>query len=105
MNENIGDGFNKFLVNLNGKRAYGKVNIITVAVNNDYGKNKVLFGSSFDWPIDGGIIHPVAMIVSNKPAANYLHVTPTLNQANNEGKLQFKPGFDTRGKSSLKKIC
>ena len=41
--ENIGDGFNKFIINLNGKLNYGKENIITVAVNNDYGKNKVPF--------------------------------------------------------------
>lgn len=32
VNENIGDGFNKFFINLNGKLTYGKDNIITVAV-------------------------------------------------------------------------
>ena len=41
----------------------GKQNILEVAVNNDYGSNKVPFGSSFDWPNDGGIIRPVALIV------------------------------------------
>lgn len=46
VNANVGDGFNKFFVNLNGKLAYGKNNTITVAVNNDYGKNKVPFRSS-----------------------------------------------------------
>ncbi|NCU04069.1 MAG: beta-galactosidase, partial [Chitinophagaceae bacterium] len=68
--ENIGDGFNKFYVNLEDKLNYGKENIITVAVNNDYGKNKVPFGNSFDWPNDGGLIRKVALIVSNKAAAN-----------------------------------
>ncbi len=100
--ENIGDGFNKFFVNLTGLLAYGKDNIITVAVNNDYGRNKVPFGSSFDWPNDGGIIRPVAMIVSNKPAANYVHITPRLNLVNNEGELQVTLGFDKQGKKSLK---
>ncbi len=57
--ENIGDGFDKFYVNLNGKLNYGKENTITILVNNDYGTNKVPFGSSFDWPNDGGIIRPV----------------------------------------------
>jgi beta-galactosidase len=102
VNANVGDGFNKFFVNLNGKLAYGKNNTIIVAVNNDYGKNKVPYGSSFDWPNDGGIIRPVTLIVSNKPAANYLHVTPKLNLANKEGELEVKLGFDTRGKSALK---
>ncbi|MGN6165739.1 MAG: glycoside hydrolase family 2 protein [Flavisolibacter sp.] len=92
--ENIGDGFNKFFVNLNGKVNYGKENIITVAVNNDYGKNKVPFGSSFDWPNDGGLIRPVKLIVSDKPAAAYIHATPTLNVATNEGRLNVKLGFD-----------
>ena len=30
----------KFFVNLNGKLDYGKENIITVVVNNDYGKTR-----------------------------------------------------------------
>lgn len=94
MGENIGDGFNKFFINLSGKLNYGKENIITVAVNNDYGKNKVPFGSSFDWPNDGGIIRKVALVVSDKPSANYIHATPALNLTNNEGKLKINLGFD-----------
>ncbi len=94
VDENIGDGFNKFFINLNGKLNYGKENIVTVACNNDYGKNKVPFGSSFDWPNDGGIIRKVALIVSDKPAAKYVHAEPTLNIDNNEGKLKIKLGFD-----------
>ncbi len=41
--ENTGDGFDKFFINLNGKLNYGKENRITVACNNDYGRNKVPF--------------------------------------------------------------
>ncbi|MBN8672828.1 MAG: hypothetical protein J0L56_01775 [Chitinophagales bacterium] len=92
--ENIGDGFNKFIINLNGKLNYGKENVITVACNNDYGKNKVPFGNSFDWPNDGGIIRKAQLIVSNKPSANYIHATPNLNVATNEGKLNIKLGLD-----------
>ena len=92
--ENIGDGFNKFIINLNGKLNYGKENVITVACNNDYGKNKVPFGNSFDWPNDGGIIRKVQLIVSDKPSANYILATPSLNISNNEGKLRIKLGFD-----------
>lgn len=94
VDENIGDGFNKFFVNLTDKLKYGVENIISVAVNNEYGRNKVPFGSSFDWPNDGGIIRKVALIVSDKPAAQYIHVTPTLNLSNNEGDVKIKLGFD-----------
>jgi len=94
VDENIGDGFNKFFVRLNGKVNYGKENTITVAVNNDYGKAKVPFGSSFDWPNDGGIIRPVKLIVSDKPSAAYIHATPTLNVATNEGRLKIKLDFE-----------
>ncbi len=92
--ENIGDGFDKFFVNLNGLVNYGKDNVITVAVNNDYGKTKVPFGSSFDWPNDGGIIRPVALIVTGKPAATYLHASPSINLKDSSGKLKIKVGFD-----------
>ncbi|MBB1286412.1 beta-galactosidase [Flavisolibacter sp. BT320] len=92
--ENIGDGFNKFTINLTGKLLFGRENTITVAVNNDYGKTKVPFGSSFDWPNDGGIIRPVKFIVSNQPAAAYLLATTKLNVAKSEGKLDLKLGFE-----------
>lgn len=92
--ENIGDGFNKFFVRLDRYLSYGKENQITVAVNNAYGRNKIPFGSSFDWPNDGGIIRKVALIVSDQPAANYIHATPKLHIANNEGRLNIKLGFD-----------
>jgi len=102
VDENIGDGFNKFYIKLNGKLNYGKENIITVAVNNDYGKNKVPFGSSFDWPNDGGLIRKVALIVSDKPSVAYIHAEPKLNLSNNEGQLKVKLGFDTPLSSNVK---
>ncbi|MBX2918608.1 MAG: hypothetical protein KF741_05115 [Ferruginibacter sp.] len=94
VDSNIGDGYNKFFINLNGKLNYGKENIITVACNNEYGHNKVPFGSSFDWPNDGGIIRKVALIVSGRPSANYLHATPKLNLVDNSGNCILKLGFD-----------
>jgi len=90
----IGDGFNKFFVTLNEKIIYGKDNVITVACNNDYGKNKVPYDSSFDWPNDGGLIRPVALIISDKPAASYLLATPLLKN-NSSGYVHIKLGFDT----------
>lgn len=91
--ENIGDGFNKFFVNLSNELNYGQNNKITIAVNNDYGKNKVPYTNSFDWPNDGGLIRPVALIVSGKPAAAYIHTTPQFNVADSSATLTVKLGF------------
>ncbi len=97
--ENVGDGFDKFSVNLDGKINYRKENVIAVACNNDYGRNKVPFGSSFDWPNDGGIIRPVDIIVSGKPAAGYIHAQPTLNLADSSAKLQIRLGYKVPDKN------
>lgn len=78
--ENIGDGFSKFRVDLTGKLKIGAENVLTIAVNNDYGKNKVPFGSSFDWPNDGGLIRKVKMIVTHLVAPEAIYVTPTLHK-------------------------
>lgn len=99
IHENIGDGFTKFSVNLNGKVLYGKENVITVASNNDFGKTKVPFGNSFDWPNDGGLIRKVALIVSGKPAATYIHAEPKLILSNQSGQLKIKLGFDQMDKN------
>lgn len=94
--ENVGDGFDKLFIDLTGKLKSGKQNVITVAVNNDYGTNKVPYGSSFDWPNDGGLIRPVKLLVSDKPAAQYIHITPTLDQQFKDGNLQIALGYDQK---------
>lgn len=102
--ENIGDGFNKFYINLNGKLNYGKENIIDVAVNNDYGKNKAPFSNSFDWPNDGGMIRPAALIVATKPAANFMHLVPVLNVNDNSAQLQVRIAFSEPVKKPLSNL-
>ncbi|QNE41966.1 beta-galactosidase (plasmid) [Hymenobacter sp. NBH84] len=91
--ENIGDGFDKFYVDLTGKLKAGQQNTLTVAVNNDYGRNKVPYGSSFDWPNDGGIIRPVALIVTGRPAVRYLHAAPKLDVRTGSGTLEVRLGL------------
>ncbi|WP_316812655.1 glycoside hydrolase family 2 protein [Pedobacter heparinus] len=91
--ENIGDGFNQISVNLSGKLSFGADNKIIVAVNNAYSEKKVPFSNSFDWPNDGGLIRKVALIVSGKPAAQYIHVVPKLGLADSSGHLKIKLGF------------
>lgn len=94
VDQNIGDGFNSFSINLNRKLNYGKENVITVGVNNDYGPNKVPFGNSFDWPNDGGIIRKVALIISDKPSVKFIHAEPKLDIKNNSGNLKIRMGFE-----------
>ncbi len=91
--EHTGDGFNKFFVNLEGLLKFNAKNIITVACNNDFGKSKVPYANSFDWPNDGGLIREVAFLVSAKPAMAYVHVAPKLNVETNQGELKIKIGL------------
>lgn len=101
LTEHIGDGFNKFFVDLSGKLIYGKENVITVACTNAYNLVKVPFGTSFDWPNDGGIIRPVAMIVSGKPAASFIEVTPTFTLKDSSGQLKIKLGLSEATAANL----
>lgn len=96
IHENSGDGFSKFSILLNDHLIYGKENIITIAVNNDFGKNKVPYGSSFDWPNDGGLIRKVALIVTGKPAVSLIKVTPTYYVENKTGKIDMGLFFAKR---------
>jgi beta-glucuronidase len=100
--ENVGDGFDKFSLILNDKLAFGRTNVITVAVNNSFGPNKVPYANSFDWPNDGGIIRPAALIVTGKPMAEYLHVLPVLNTSDNSGKLRLNVGFGREAINGLR---
>lgn len=94
--ENTGDGFDKIIIPLNGKLNYGKQNVLRILVNNSYSKNKVPYGDSFDWPNDGGIIRPAQLIVSDQPAASYIHATPKVVNSFKDGTLNLKLGFDKK---------
>ena len=102
--ENIGDGFNKISLPIDENVIYGAENVITVACNNDYGKNKVPYADSFDWPNDGGLIRTVSLIVSDKPAANYLQIEPVLNVSDKSGELKMKLGFDQYSNDLMFKV-
>jgi beta-galactosidase len=93
--EHIGDGFNRFTVPLEGVK-YGRDNRITVAVDNAYGRNKVPFGSSFDWPNDGGIIRPVVLIVTGRPHVERIQTTAELHLADSTGTLRVELEFPRR---------
>jgi beta-glucuronidase len=101
--ENIGDGFNKFFINLDDVLNFNADNTITVACNNDFGKMKVPYTNSFDWPNDGGLIREVALLVSNRPAMAYAHITPKLNVETNQGGLKIRIGLQqTKANQNLK---
>lgn len=94
--EHVGDGFNAFKIHVNEFVKFGQKNILTIAVNNSYSKNKIPYGSSFDWPNDGGIIRLVYLIVSGKPHINFLHATPQLNTKDSSATLSLKFNFNQK---------
>ncbi len=96
ISEHTGDGFNAFKVPLHEHVQFNGENTITIAVNNAYSYNKIPFGSSFDWPNDGGIIRPVYLIVSGNPHVNFLHATPQLNTKDSSATLNIKLNFNQK---------
>lgn len=91
--ENIGDGFNKIMLDITPNVTFGKENVLTVLVNNDYGKNKVPYGNSFDWPNDGGIIREVYFVTTDKNGAERIFAKPELHLADQTGTLNLKLDF------------
>ena len=98
---NTCDGFSKFSVDLSSELKFGKENTLTVAVNNDYGTVKVPYGSSFDWPNDGGIIRKVVLIISDKISAEYIHLSPVYNVINGKGSLSARVGMGLSDKTNI----
>lgn len=92
--EHIGDGFNRFTIPVHDAVQYGRDNRLAVAVNNDYGRNKVPFGSSFDWPNDGGLIRPVMLVVGGTPHVEAIKATAQLDVADSTGSLGLELRFE-----------
>ncbi|MDE5449250.1 glycoside hydrolase family 2 protein, partial [Elizabethkingia meningoseptica] len=91
--ENIGDGFNKITLDVSDDLVPGKENVLTVLVNNDYGQHKIPFGSSFDWPNDGGIIREAYIVESDKDGAERLASLPKLNINDHSADLDLNISF------------
>lgn len=91
--ENIGDGFNKITLDVSDYLIPGKENILTVLVNNDYGQHKIPYGSSFDWPNDGGIIREAYIVQYNKDGAERLSSLPKLNINDHSADLDLNISF------------
>ncbi|MEJ5960929.1 hypothetical protein [Pedobacter immunditicola] len=68
----------------------------TIALNKDWAFK---IDSLFDWANDGGLIRQVALIVSDRPAAAYIHAEPELNVENNAGKIKIRLGFEEANKN------
>lgn len=88
--EHQGDGFNPFQINMAPYLKFGTQNTITVAVNNAYSNQKVPYGSSFDWPNDGGIIRPVSWVIAHKDAAQNIKLSPVFNPKDSTATLTIQ---------------
>ncbi len=58
----IGSGFTPFQLEVSELVHPGGKDVIRVAASNSYSRNSIPFERSFDWPNDGGIIRPVALV-------------------------------------------
>ncbi|MFA9389665.1 MAG: glycoside hydrolase family 2 protein [Prolixibacteraceae bacterium] len=77
IDEHIGAGYTSFYVDLNQKIKFGKQNQLIVKVNNEFTNQSIPYEKSFDWGNDGGIYRNVELIVTEKQAFDYVHITPT----------------------------
>ncbi|MCI0514602.1 hypothetical protein L0128_15415, partial [candidate division KSB1 bacterium] len=83
--ENLNSGYTPFQIDITPCVQFNHVNTLVVQVNNAYSATMFPYQKSFDWMNDGGIIRPVSLEVSGKPALQSVHITPTLNVTDSTG--------------------
>ena len=59
-------GYTSFALDISNAVLPGRINFITVKVDNSFDQNMLPRGNSYDWTPDGGIIRPVSLLVSPK---------------------------------------
>ncbi len=82
--EHIGAGYTTFYVDIQDYIVFDRTNLITIKVDNKLTKQSIPYDWAFDWANDGGIIRDVELIVTDKNAIDYVHITPTFEQVQND---------------------
>jgi beta-glucuronidase len=57
-------GYTAFILDISSALLPGTVNTLVVKVDNSFNRNMLPRGNSYDWTLDGGIIHPVNLLVT-----------------------------------------
>lgn len=70
-----GSGYTPFTVELTSRLCYGQPNHLTVQVDNTYTSESLPYARSYDWANDGGLIRPVALLVSGNAYLEGVRVT------------------------------
>ncbi len=81
--EHIGAGYTTFYVDIQDYISFDRTNLLTIKVDNKLTKQSIPYDWAFDWANDGGIIRDVKLIVTDKNAIDYVHITPTYEQVQN----------------------
>lgn len=78
---NMGTGYTPVSFDVTPLLHYGAANRIVVAVSNRFSEHAFPYKGAFDWPNDGGIIRPVALVATDGAAVRYAHIKPDVNLA------------------------
>jgi len=89
--EHAGSGYTPFVMNLSERIREGN-NRLMVAVNNEFTSAALPYEKSFDWADDGGIYRNVTLLVTGRPAIDYVLVQARPEQVGDrtDGILTFK---------------
>jgi beta-galactosidase len=86
--DHSGAGYTRFFVDITRYVKPGRANRIVVRADNAPSRRSIPFLRSFDWPNDGGIIRSIAVIATQTPAIDYLHVRGLPSPAGSDSIMQ-----------------
>lgn len=72
--EHAGSGYTPFTIECTGRLRPGTGNTVIVRADNAFTRAAIPFFRSFDWPKDGGIIRPVSLLATRRPAVRSIRV-------------------------------
>jgi len=104
--EHRGTGYTPFTLDCTQLLRPGSENAVVVRVDNAFSRQAIPFFRSFDWPKDGGILRPVALIATGRPAIGGVHVdaVPLPQSTGTSGTLHVAVRLMERSKIDLSRL-
>lgn len=87
---NTGTGFTPVSFDVTPLLRYGVSNRIVVAVSNRFSEHAFPYKAAFDWPNDGGIIRPVALVATDGVPVRYAHIKPDVDLSDSSAVASVK---------------
>lgn len=103
LGEHLGSGYTPFSFALDEKWDFSRANEIVVRVDNRFSTNALPYHSSFDWPIDGGIIRSARLRVMPRPHIRrvFVQAEPSADFLSARLDARIELGGATHGLASL----